>query len=134
MRNDVLNGSSATSLTALVGGIVTDIEQLIVQQTQLVRLEIREDLRKARTGALFLGAGLGIVLVGGLLFCLMPAYLLNWATDLPLWACFGIVGAVFLLIGGGAVYAALKKFQDAVTLPDSVTALKENVTCLLRRK
>jgi len=134
MRNDVLNGSSGQSMTALVGGIVTDIEQLFVQQTQLIRLEIRDDLRKARTGALFLGAGLGVTLIGGLLFCLMMPYLLNWATGLPLWASFGIMGAVFLLVGGGAMYAALKKFQSAATMPESAAALKENLTCLLRRK
>jgi len=32
------------------------------------------------------------------------------------------------------MYAALKKFQDAASLPESTAALKENVTCLLRRK
>jgi uncharacterized membrane protein YqjE len=136
MRNDVLNGSSQPSMSALMGGILTDVEQLIVQQTQLIRLEIREDLHKARTGALFLGAGLGVTLVGGLLFCVTLPLLLNWLTNdtLPLWACFGIFGVVFLLGGGGAMYAALKKFQGAVSMPESATALKENVTCLLRRK
>src|SRR6185437_12303661 len=113
MRNDVLNGSSQPSMSALMGGILTDVEQLIVQQTQLIRLEIREDLHKARTGAMFLGAGLGVTLVGGLLFCVTLPLLLNWLTNdtLPLWACFGIFGVVFLLGGGGAMYAALKKFQ-----------------------
>ncbi len=135
MRNDVLNGSSQPTLTTLVSGIVADVEQLFVQQTQLLRLEVREDLRRARTGAIFLGAGLGVTLVGGLLFCLMPAYLLNWLVpELPLWACFGITGFVFLLLGGGAVYTALKKFQAAAALPESAAALKENVRCLLRAK
>jgi len=122
-------------MSALMGGILTDVEQLIVQQTQLIRLEIREDLLKARTGAMFLGAGLGVTVVGGLLFCVTLPLLLNWLTGdmLPLWACFGIFGVVFLLLGGGAMYAALKKFQGAVSLPESTTALKENVTCLLRR-
>src|SRR5690349_15465475 len=101
MRNDVLNGSSS-SMTALVSGILTDVQQLMTQQTQLLRLEIREDLRKARTGAIFLGAGLGVTAVGLLLFCFMLPYLLWWLTLLPLWACFGIFGVVFLLIGGGA--------------------------------
>jgi len=133
MRNDVLNGSSAPSMTTLVSGILTDVQQLMAQQTQLLRLEIREDLRKARTGAIFLGAGLGVTAVGLLLFCLMLPYLLWWLTPLPLWACFGIFGVVFLLIGGGASFAALKKFQGAASLHESSTALKENVACLLRR-
>jgi hypothetical protein len=108
----------------------------MVQQAQLLRLEIREDLHKARTGAIYLGASLGITLVGGLLFCLMLPYLLYWATNetLPLWACFGIFGVVFLGVGGGAAYAAMQKFRDAASLPETTATLKENVACLLRRK
>jgi hypothetical protein len=134
MRNDVLNGSSQPSMMSLMSGIVADVEQLIVQQTQLIRLEIREDLRKARTGAIFLGAGLGITVVGGLLFLVTLPLFLWWLTEMPLWACFAIFGVVFLLIGGGAMYAALRKFQDATALPESAAALKENVRCLLRPK
>jgi hypothetical protein len=134
MRTDVQNGPSGPSMTSLVGGILADVQQLFAQQARLLRLEIREDLQKARTGAIFLGAGLGVMIVGGLLFCLMLPYLLNWlAPALPLWACFGIFGIVFLLVGGGAAYAALNKFRDAASLPESSAALKENVACLLRR-
>jgi hypothetical protein len=135
MRTEVPNGVSPPSLSSLVSGILADVQQLLEQQTRLVRLEIREDLRKARTGAIFLGAGLGVTLVGGLLFCFMLPYLLNWATggQIPLWACFGIFGVVFLGIGGGAVYAAQRKFRSAADLPESRASLKENVACLLRR-
>jgi len=121
-------------MTSLVSGIVADVEQLFVQQTQLIRLEIREDLRQARTGAIFLGAGLGVTIIGGMLFCIMLPLLLWWLTGMPLWACFGIFGVVFLFTGGGAMYAALKKFQAAAALPESAAALKENVRCLLRAK
>jgi uncharacterized membrane protein len=121
-------------VTSLVSGILTDVQYLLAQQARLLRLEIREDLRKARTGALFLGAGLGVIIVGGLLFCFMLPHLLNWLVpELPLWACFGIFGVVFLLVGGGVTYAAVQKFQDATSLPESTAALKENVACLLRR-
>jgi len=122
-------------MSSLVTGILADVQQLFAQQTRLLRLEIREDLHKARTGAIFLGAGLGITAVGGLLFCFMLPYLLFWATNeqIPLWGCFGIFGVVFLLVGAGASYVALKKFQDAAALPESTAALKENVACLLRR-
>lgn len=133
MRTDTRNGSSQPSMTTLVSGILTDVQQLLAQQTRLLRLEIREDLRKARTGALFLGAGLSVVAVGGLLLCVMLPLLLHWLTQWPEWICFGIVGILLLFVGGGAAYAAVQKFQDAASLPESTTTLKENMACLLRR-
>jgi hypothetical protein len=133
MRNETLNGSSPASMTNLVSGILTDVQQLLAQQMRLLRLEIREDLRKARTGAIFLGVGLGVTAVGGLLLCVMLPLLLHALTHWPEWVCFGIFGILFLFIGGGAAYAAMKHFQDAASLPESTTSLKENLTCLLRR-
>jgi hypothetical protein len=133
MRNDTLNGSEHASMTTLVSGILSDVQQLMAQQTRLLRLEIREDLRKARTGAIALGAGLGVAAVGGVFLCIMLPLLLWALTNWPLWVCFGIFGILFVFIGGGAVYAAMKKFQDAASLPESTTTLKENLTCLLRR-
>jgi len=133
MRNETLNGSSSPSMTTLMSGILTDVQELLAQQMRLLRLEIREDLHKARTGALFLGAGLGIAAIGGLLLCVTLPLLLTWLTGWPEWVCFCIFGVVFLFVGGGATFAALKKFQDAASLPETTTTLKENLTCLLRR-
>jgi drug/metabolite transporter (DMT)-like permease len=133
MRNEATNGASQPSMTTLVSGILADVQQLMAQQTHLLRLEIREDLRKARTGAIFLGAGLGVVAAGGLLLSFMLPLLLHWLTDWPEWVCFGIVGVLLLSLGGGAVYAAAQKFRDAASLPESTATLKENMACLLRR-
>ena len=133
MRNDTLNGSEQASVTTLVSGILGDVQHLLTQQTRLLRLEIREDLRTARTGAIALGAGLGVAAVGGLFLCVMLPLLLNALTDWPQWLCFGIFGILFLFIGAGAAFAAGKNLQDAASLPESATTLKENFTCLLRR-
>lgn len=133
MQTDVRNGPSGPSMSALMGGILTDVQQLMAQQTQLLRLEIREDLRKARSGAIFLGAGLGVAAIGGLFLCVALPLLLHALTDWPQWVCFGIFGILFLFIGGGAAYAAMKLFKEAASLPETTTTLKENITCLLRR-
>ena len=134
MRTDIANGSSST-MTTLVSGILADVQQLVGQQMQLLRVEIREDLHKARTGAMFLGAGLGVSVIGGLLLCFMLPHLLHSLTheQLPLWACFGICGVVLFFVGIGASYAAMKTFQSAASLKESNAALKENLTCLLKR-
>jgi hypothetical protein len=133
MRNDTLNGSPSPSMTPLVSGILTDVQELMAQQARLLRLEIREGLRKARSGTIYLGVGLGIAAVGGLLLCVALPLLLCTLTNWPEWVCFGIFGILFLFIGGGAAYAAMKMLQDVASLPDSTTTLKENIACLLRR-
>lgn len=133
MRTETRNGSEQASVTTLVSGILSDVQQLMAQQTRLLRLEIREDIHKARTGAIFLGAGLGITALGGLLVCVALPLLLSALTNWPLWVCFGLFGILFLFIGAGATFAAVKKFQGAASLPESTTTLKENMACLLRR-
>jgi hypothetical protein len=122
-------GLPERSVTTLVSGIIADVQHLIQQQLAMFRQEIRDDLRKTRDAALALGAGAGITLAGGVLLVLMLPLLLNWAVpQLPLWACFGIVGGVLAALGGGLVYAGVKKFESFNPLSDkSIEAFKENL-------
>lgn len=133
MRTDTHNGAEQAGVTTLVSGILSDVQQLLAQQTRLLRLEIRQDMHKARTGAMILGAGLVTAAVGGLLLCVALPLLLGALTGWPQWACFGIFGILFVFIGGGAAYAAMRRFQGVASLSESTTTAKENMACLLRR-
>jgi NhaP-type Na+/H+ or K+/H+ antiporter len=95
----------------------------------MFRQEIRDDLRKSRDAALALGVGVGISLMGGVLCLMMLPLLLHWvAPELPLWACFGIVGGILAALGGVLVYAGVKKFESFNPLSDqSFKAFKENL-------
>jgi hypothetical protein len=117
------------SITTLVSGIIADAQHLIQQQLAMFRQEIRDDLRKTRDAAVALAAGAGITLLGSVLLVLMLPLLLNWtAPELPLWACFGIVGGVLAALGGVLVYAGVKKFESFNPLSDkSIEAFKENL-------
>ena len=117
------------SKTTLVSGIIADAHQLIQQQLAMFRQEIRDDLRKSRDAGLSLAAGIGITLAGGVLVLVMLPLLLYWAApELPLWACFGIVGGVLTALGGVLVYASIKKFESFNPLSDkSIAAFKENL-------
>jgi putative superfamily III holin-X len=118
------------SVTDLVSGIMADAQHLVRQQITMFRQEIRADLRKSRNAALSLTAGIGITLIGGILLTQMLAFLLHSAAPaLPLWACFGIVGGVFGVMGGLVVYAGVRKFETLNPLSEaSIEALKENLT------
>src|ERR1700730_10262757 len=100
------------SVTTLVSGIIADAQHLIQQQLAMFRQEIRDDLRKSRDAALAMGVGIGITLIGSALLLIMLPLLLHWAApELPLWACFGIVGGVLTAVGGILVYVGVKKFE-----------------------
>jgi uncharacterized membrane protein YqjE len=127
------------SVVSLVSGIVDDVHDLINQQVKLTRAEIQDDLRKAGGIALMFAAGAGVLLLGAILACLMLAYLLHWATapagadpaSVPLWACFGIVGALFGVLGAALLAAGKTKYQSTHLLPDKAAhELKETVECL----
>jgi Putative Actinobacterial Holin-X, holin superfamily III len=128
IANDV-QSPPERSITTLVGGIIADAQQLIQQQFTMFRQEIRNDFRKTKETALSLAVGVSISLAGSVLLLLMLPLLLHWAApELPLWACFGIVGAVLAALGGVLVYAGVKKFQSFNPLPDqSVEAFEENL-------
>jgi hypothetical protein len=135
MSTEVQNRSDQ-SLPSLVGGIVSDVQDLVKHQLLLTRKEIEGDIRKAGEGAALFGTGVGVLFLGALELCLMLAHLLHWSTaplgtdpaSFPLWACHGVLGAILFIFGWSVTAAGKKKFQ-AVTPPleQSAQALKENV-------
>jgi len=130
-------------MVSLVSGIVDDVQDLITQQVKLTRAEITSDVRKATDIAIAFAIGGSVMLVGAILACLMLVYLLHWATSpngsdpatVPLWACYGIVGAAFCVVGALIVAAAKKRFDSTTLVPEqSAAALKENLECLVNKK
>jgi hypothetical protein len=54
---------------------------------------------------------------------------------IPLWGCFGIVAAVFLVVGAGLGYLGIKSFQRNNPLPDQTAqSIKENVEWIVNSK
>jgi len=125
------------SVTELVTGILHDAQDLIKQQFELLKHEVKDDIRKTRDASLLIGVGGLVGLVGLIHLTLMLVYLLYWATNesLPLWACYGICGGLAAIGGGALVYAGMNKFSSFNPLPDQTAqALKENVQWLTKPK
>jgi len=131
------------STTSLLGGIISDFGDLIKQEIRFAQAEFKSDLGKAREAATALAIGVGVASLSGLLLAWMLVHLLHWATSpaemdpakLPLWACFGIVGLVFGIIGGVLVMGGIKKFQANNPLPDQTAqTIKENVQLIANSK
>jgi uncharacterized membrane protein YjjP (DUF1212 family) len=121
------------NLSALLAGIVNDVQDLFRQQVALVKTEVREDLKKTKEAAIPLAIGLWLAVLGSFMLCITVALVL--ALVLPYWASFAIVGAAVTLVGAGLVYAGKKKFESFNPLPDeSAEALKENLEWIAKPK
>jgi len=130
MATDVRSHTEEPSLTQLVSGILSDAGRLMEQQAQMLKAEIRKDMRETKeTGELLLIGG-ALLSVAGILLLISLSYLLNWASDgrLPLWACFGLVGLIVAAGGGIVFYRGRQKLEHLNPLPEkSAEALKENL-------
>ena len=83
----------------LVSDIVRDVKELIVEGATLTKLEVRDEVGKAKTAAIEVGTGAVVVGIGALMLLLMIVHLLAAYTAIPLWGCYGIVGGVLVIIG-----------------------------------
>jgi hypothetical protein len=116
------------SLTSLVGGIVGDVQQLVRQEINLARTEVKQEWEKAKMAAGSLMAGAIALAVGGVLLCFMIVYLIHSSGVIPLWGSFGIVGGLLVLCG--SVLASLGYVQAGrvhVVPPQTAQTLRENV-------
>ena len=126
MVNHSSPGSEA-SLASLIGGIVNDAKNLLLDEVTLAKLEMQSELQKTKEAAMSFAIGAGIAVVGGFLLLFMLVYLLAALTTIPLWGCFGIVGTI--LLGVGLVLLHRGKHtaeQIDAGLPKTATTLKEN--------
>jgi uncharacterized membrane protein YqjE len=131
--------NAGPSISSLVGGIITDAQQLIRQEMQLARQELQEEVHKAKTAILSLAVGVGIAFFGVMLLCFGLVYLLYWATNdvhesFPLWAWFWIWGAILTAVGGAFLFAARSKVSDIhLVPPQTAQTMRENVRWIKNR-
>jgi len=126
MATDVTDQN--TTVTGLVSGIIDDTQRLFKQQAELLKADIKKDIKEAKDAGVSMMAAGALLGSGGLLLLFMLVYLLHEVVKLPLWGSFGIVGGVLALAGGIAFYRGRQKLETLNPLPEnSAQALQENL-------
>jgi hypothetical protein len=122
------------SMSALAGGIINDVQDLVKQQLALFQNEIKKDIHQIKEAALVLIWGVGIAFAGICLLGVMAAYLIYWsAPALPLWICFAIAGAGLFGLGAALFLVGKRKLDSLNPLPNnSVDVMKENVQWVMK--
>jgi hypothetical protein len=119
---------SGPTLTSLVSGILDDAQRLIRQEFTLAKTEVKEEVNKAKSAAASFGEAAAVAALAVILLSFMVVYLLNWLTGLELWGCYGIVGAVYLLVALILFYTGKNKAEQIhVVPPQTAETMRENV-------
>ncbi len=122
------NGPGEASITELFSEILVDAQTLIRKELSLARQEFADTLKTARQSAVLLGAGAGVLAVGGLMLVFALAHGIAAGFDLPLWLAYLIVGAIMAIIGGAVVASGVNQLKQVNVVPnETIDSLRKDL-------
>jgi len=118
---------SETSVATLIGGIVNDAKDLLINEFTIAKLEIQQEMRKTKSAALAFAVGAGVLGIGGLFLVLMCVHGLVVFLDIPLWGSYGLVGGLLFLVGA-ILLARGKQTAEQIDVipPKTASTLRDN--------
>ena len=125
---------SGFGFMSLFTGILDDAKMLMRQEAQLLKDEVKLELSKAGRAASGFGVGAVLAGVGTLFLLLMVVHGLNEWFALPLWVCYGLVGAAIAGCGIALIVRARTLAGSMHATPHrSLHTMKENVQWIKER-
>ncbi len=113
----------------LVRSAAADTTELVKQQIELTKAEIKQTARTAGSSFGLLAAG-GVILFLGVIFLLVTLAYVLVQLGLPVWAGFGIVTAVLLLVGAILVLVGRNRAKQVQGPEHSIAALEATKSTL----
>jgi uncharacterized membrane protein YqjE len=113
------------SISSVLHDIVGNIQDIVRSELRLAKTEVTEELGKARSAGVFIGAA-ALILVLGMVFALLAVFFAlsdlmpQWAAALVVAAFVGGFGALLLGIG-------IKRLKSIRAAPKTIATLQENV-------
>ena len=116
-----------TSIPGLIKGLLDDARDLIREELQLARAEIREELSAVQAVAIAFAVAAVVGLIGVMLLSVALggalAYFLRW----PPWAGYGVVALLLLAAGWGLCLFARGRLRAIRAIPNTAATMKENL-------
>jgi len=116
-----------TSIPGLIKGLLDDARDLIREEIQLARAEIREEISALQTVTMSFAAAAAAALLGAVLLAIAIGGLIAWALSWPTWAGYGIVAILLLIGAGGCALYARSRLRVIRAIPNTTETMKENI-------
>jgi fructose-specific phosphotransferase system IIC component len=116
-----------TTIPALIRGLLDDARDLIREELQLARAEIREEISQVQSAAIAFAVAAAVGLMGAMLLSVAIggaiAYFLRW----PPWAGYGVTAILFLAAGWGLCLYGRGRVKAVRAMPETTETMKENL-------
>jgi uncharacterized membrane protein YqjE len=123
-----------TSISALLKGILNDIQALLREEIALARVELGEHASRARAAAMSFGIAIAALAFGGTFLLIALALGIADAMTWPAWAGFLVVAVLLCVSGAVAYFTARRRLTTVHMVPEeTVTTLKENSAWIAKR-
>ena len=114
------------SLSDVFQDIIRNVQEIVRSEVRLAKTEILEEVAKAKSGTLMLGAGIIAALFATALLLLMVVYALTLVV--PSWAAALIVGGLLAVVASVMIAAGMRQLNAVRPTPvRTVETIKENV-------
>jgi uncharacterized membrane protein YqjE len=131
-RAAMLTAHESASVREILRNIVQDLQYLVHSEMRLAKVEVTEQVDRARKAAGFLGAAAVIGLLAGMCFVTTCVALL--ALLLPVWGA-GLIVTLLLAAAGGWMYVrGREKMRRFRPVPEqTLQSMKDNVAWVKQR-
>jgi uncharacterized membrane protein YqjE len=119
------------SVAQLLGSLIGDAQTLVRKEVELATQEVKNEIDKAREGAISLGIGAGIAGVGGIFLLLMVVHLLVEGLGLSYWLSYLIVGGAMAAIGIILLLTGTQRLKQVDPVPhETIESVKKDIEWL----
>ncbi len=121
------------SIADLLKGTIRDFEELVHGEVALAKAELREEVRRAGSGAALLAAGAAGAVIAGVFLLTAAAWGIVALFDWPVWTGFALVGVVVGAIALALLSRGRKQLTTGRHMPLTVDTMKENLRWMRAR-
>jgi hypothetical protein len=121
------------SITEVIKATVRDAQDLVRGEIALAKAEARDELRRLGAGAALLAGAALAGAIGIILLLTAIAWGISEGLGWPVWAGFGIVTALALIVAGALAYVGRARLRRRWQMPLTADTLKENMQWMRAR-
>jgi uncharacterized membrane protein YqjE len=119
------------TVAQLLGGLIGDAQTLVRKEVELATQEVKNEIDKARQGAVSLGIGGGIAAIGAIFLLLMIVNVLVEVFGLSYWVSYLIIGGAMTVIGVLLLVTGSQRLKEVDPMPrETIESVKKDIEWL----